>query len=100
MGSLIKWKEGQKIGEGSFGEVIRAMNCKDASIFAVKKLNFINPVTGVNQEVLQNLKVTILYEKYTYESINFYLLFQKEIEVLKKLDNQNIVKYIGAEIVN
>lgn len=57
---MIKWKEGSKLGEGSFGEVVRAMNCKDGSIFAVKKLNFISPVTGVNHEVLNGLKVIII----------------------------------------
>jgi serine/threonine protein kinase len=47
-GNLIKWKEGPVIGRGSFGEVIKAMNFKDGSIFAVKKLNYMNSISGVN----------------------------------------------------
>jgi serine/threonine protein kinase len=46
------WKEGQSLGRGSFGEVVRAMNIKNGNIFAVKKLNFISPTKGINHEVL------------------------------------------------
>lgn len=61
-GNLIKWKEGSKIGTGTYGEVIRAINVKNATIFAVKKVNFLSAVTGVNQEIIANLKVTTFYE--------------------------------------
>ena len=47
-GNLIKWKEGSKLGNGSYGEVIRAINIKNATIFAVKKVNFLSVATGVN----------------------------------------------------
>lgn len=54
---MVKWKEGSKLGQGSFGEVIRAINVKNATIFAVKKINFLSAATGVNQEIIANLKV-------------------------------------------
>jgi serine/threonine protein kinase len=41
-GTLIKWKESCVIGRGSFGEVVKAMNIKEGTIFAVKKLNFMS----------------------------------------------------------
>lgn len=57
-----------------------AMNVNTWSIFAVKKLNFISPTTGIDKDAILKLK--------------------KEIEVYKRLDHENIVKYIGSEIVN
>mgnify|MGYP001559293103 CR=1 FL=1 len=48
------------IGKGSFGEVVKGMNVKDGSIFAVKKLNIFSSVTGVNNEVIKILKVNLI----------------------------------------
>ena len=45
------------IGKGSFGEVVKAMNLKGGSIFAVKKLNIFSSINGVNNEAVANLKV-------------------------------------------
>jgi uncharacterized membrane protein len=47
-GNIIKWKEGNIIGKGSYGEVIKAMNIKDGSLFAVKKLSIFSGIGGVN----------------------------------------------------
>lgn len=68
------------------------MGFKDGSIFAVKKLNYISAITGVNMEAVSLLKVrfTCIYKEF----------LQKEIEVLRKLEHENIVKYLGSEIVD
>jgi len=56
------------------------MNAKTAEIFAVKKLNFISPTSGVDRALIQKLK--------------------KEIDIYRKLEHPNIVSYIGSEIVD
>lgn len=56
------------------------MNIKTWNIFAIKKLNLVSVNTGIDKEVITKLK--------------------KEITIYKKLEHENIVKYIGSEIVN
>jgi serine/threonine protein kinase len=79
-GNLIKWKEGKRLGSGTSGEVFTAMDINKWMIFAVKKLQFISASSGIDKEAIFKLK--------------------KEIEVYRKLGHENIVKYIGSEIVN
>lgn len=56
------------------------MNIKTASIFAVKKMSLVSLSSGIRQERVQQL--------------------MKEIQVLKKLNHENIVHYIGSELVD
>lgn len=56
------------------------MNAKTAEIFAVKKLNFVSPTSGVDKVLIQKLK--------------------KEIDIYRKLEHPNIISYIGSEIVD
>ena len=65
-----RWKRGEAIGRGSFGEVYKAMNDK-GKLFAVKQLN----MAGKQNEVEDLLR---------------------EIETMKELEHPNIVAYVGA----
>ena len=65
-----RWKRGEAIGKGSFGEVYKAMNDK-GKLFAVKQLN----MAGKQHEVEDLLR---------------------EIEMMKELEHPNIVAYVGA----
>lgn len=57
-GNLIKWKEGQKIGAGTSGEVYTAINIKTWSMFAVKKLQVVSMNSGIDKDALIRLKVS------------------------------------------
>ena len=65
-----RWKRGEAIGKGSFGEVFKAMNDK-GKLFAVKQLN----MAGKQNEVEDLIR---------------------EIETMKELEHPNIVAYVGA----
>ncbi|CAM9104018.1 unnamed protein product, partial [Discosporangium mesarthrocarpum] len=68
-----QWLEGERIGKGSFGEVFKAMNCETGTEFAVKK---------------------ILCSSWTTDVLNL----TREIEVMRGLHHQNIVRYLGYEV--
>ena len=51
-GTLIKWKNVQLIGQGSFGEVLNAINVDSASTFVVKRLNIYKPTHSVDLDVI------------------------------------------------
>ena len=78
-GNLIKWIKGPRLGFGVFGDVIKAMNKLNNEIFAVKRLSLFKNQDEYNKEAIDTLK--------------------SEINVLKQVDHQNIIQYIGAEIV-
>jgi len=71
---------GPLIGHGLFGDVIRAMNLSTGEIFAVKRLDLYINKTELNREAIKTLKA--------------------EIEVLKNHTHENIVGYVGSEIVS
>ena len=77
-GEIVRWKVVESIGIGGFGQVIKAINLLNGSLFAVKRL-FYNP---------ENMP-----------QVNFVEALKKEIEILKPLDNLHIVKYIGSEMI-
>lgn len=73
----IEWREGELLGHGSEGQVIKAFNLVTGGQFAVKKL----PIEEQSQaEKLNQLSL--------------------EINILKELNHANIVKYLGSEIRN
>mmetsp|Transcript_2236 Transcript_2236/g.2180 ORF Transcript_2236/g.2180 Transcript_2236/m.2180 type:complete len:124 (+) Transcript_2236:1105-1476(+) len=79
-GNLIKWKEIRKIGSGASGQVYEALNTKTMAKLAVKKLQIVLMNSGVDKEAVNKLK--------------------REIAIYRKLDHENVIKYIGSEIVN
>ena len=56
-GELIKWKMGPIVGFGVSGEVIRAMNIKKGSFFAVKKIQLFHDFESIDNSVVERLKV-------------------------------------------
>ena len=67
-----RWKLGEQIGSGSFGEVFQGMDDK-GKLFAVKRLK----IPGHSNEILNLVE---------------------EIELMRKLRHQNIVEYLGANV--
>jgi serine/threonine protein kinase len=66
-----KWKLGSKIGVGSFGTVHVAMNNETGKLMAVKKII-------VDAAIMKDVR--------------------REVELMRSLDHQNIVRYLGAEM--
>ncbi|CAG9319597.1 unnamed protein product [Blepharisma stoltei] len=77
-GELRRWKAGETLGHGSFGEVIKAFDVESGQIFAVKRL-FFNRENPAKTQFIDTLN--------------------REINVLKNLSHKNIVKYLGSEII-
>jgi serine/threonine protein kinase len=73
-GKKIKWKKGEMIGSGSFGDVFKALNMEDGSLMAVKEVCF----SGEDEKEMA--------------------LLRSEINVMRSLRNQHIVSYLGTEI--
>eukprot|EP00250_Pteridium_aquilinum_P004272 c14497_g1_i1 orf=421-2823(-) len=67
-----KWKTGVILGQGTFGTVYEGWNLEDGSFFAVK----VSGREDISPEI------------------------QQEVDVLSKLEHQNIVRYLGSSIVN
>ncbi|RKP18977.1 kinase [Rozella allomycis CSF55] len=67
---------GKQIGKGSFGDVYLGLNAENGTLMAVKTVDL------SNDSCIQKTK--------TVESL------EKEIEVLKTLKHDNIVRYLGA----
>ena len=74
-GSVISWKKGRKIGEGSFGVVFQGANTVTGELLAVKQLVLAD---GSREEVN---------------------MLQKEIEVMWDLSHVNIVRYVSYYII-
>lgn len=66
-----KWKLGAKIGVGSFGEVFVGMNTKSGVLMAVKRFH----MQGAEKSDIR-----------------------REVELLRSLKHENIVRYLGAEM--
>lgn len=65
----MKWKYGDFIGAGSFGQVFTAMNCNTGEIFVVKKVVAHSSIAKLDnnfldeQEVIS--KISAIFFKYT-----------------------------------
>jgi hypothetical protein len=71
--AIRRWRLGSKIGGGAFGTVYMGLNEETGQLMAVKVLN----ISGQEQEAQD------LY---------------KEIDLMRKLDHPNIVRYLGAQV--
>ena len=69
-----RWKQGNKIGNGSFGTVFMGMNQSSGTLMAIKSM----PLFNADAKDVQDL--------------------QTEIDIMRKLSHPNIVRYFGAEL--
>eukprot|EP01132_Coremiostelium_polycephalum_P004762 gene4762-5941_t len=73
----IKWQKGQILGRGGYGAVYLGLNTDNGELFAVKQLDIVD---SVNDSKLRNIIMS----------------FSREIEVMKSLKHENIVRYLGT----
>jgi len=69
-----RWKQGNKIGNGSFGTVFMGMNQSSGTLMAIKSM----PLFNADAKDVMDL--------------------QSEIDIMRKLSHPNIVRYFGAEL--
>jgi mitogen-activated protein kinase kinase kinase len=79
-GELLKWTKGPRLGFGIFGDVVKAINRENGGILAVKRLSIQRNEDEYNNEAIDALKA--------------------EINVLREVEHDNIIRYIGSEIVD
>ncbi|CAG8632694.1 23894_t:CDS:10, partial [Cetraspora pellucida] len=77
----VKWVKGRLIGKGNFGKVYLALNLSSSEVVAVKQIE--QPLTPSDKRNERH-KVQIKS-------------FKDEMEILKDLDHEHIVSYIGYE---
>lgn len=77
----IKWIKGALIGAGSFGQVYLGMDAATGLLMAVKQVS-LPTGSGVNQERKKAMLSAL----------------EREIELLRELQHENIVQYHGAGI--
>lgn len=70
----IKWKKGEMLGQGAFGVVYLGLNTETGELMAVKQME----IDEVSNKELSSL--------------------DNEINLLRNLRHQNIVRYIGTEV--
>ena len=74
----VKWKLGDKIGEGTYGNVYQGLNIVTGELLAIKRIR-LNAVDPVDLEKrVEKLK--------------------KEVSILKALTHENVVKYVGTDV--
>jgi hypothetical protein len=73
----FQWKKGQILGKGGFGNVYLGFSLTTGALFAVKQLE-------IDENSSENLKKN-------------QASFQKEIEIMKNLNHENIVRYLGTQ---
>ena len=78
----IKWIRGALIGQGSFGKVYLAMDSQAGLLMAVKQVDL--ETSGAGSEERKQSMVTAM---------------QQEIALLKDLQHENIVQYLGQSSV-
>ena len=74
----IKWIKGALIGSGAFGSVYLGMDAKNGLLMAVKQVE-LPTGAGANEERKQSMLTAL----------------EREIELLKELQHENIVQYLG-----
>jgi serine/threonine protein kinase len=79
--TTIKWIKGALIGAGSFGQVYLGMDAATGLLMAVKQVS-LPTGSGVNQERKKAMLSAL----------------EREIELLRELQHENIVQYHGARI--
>jgi mitogen-activated protein kinase kinase kinase len=78
-GRIIKWIKGALIGAGSFGSVYLGMDAHSGLLMAVKQVEL--PTGNARNEERKRSMVDAL---------------EREIELLKELQHENIVQYLGG----
>jgi len=78
-GPTLRWRLGKLIGEGAYAKVFQGINADSGELMAVKQVS----LSGGHEN-----------EKKRLEAVS---ALQREIEVMKLLQHQNIVKYLGTE---
>lgn len=76
---IIKWIKGALIGAGSFGSVFLGMDAQSGLLMAVKQVEL--PTGSARNEERKKSMVDAL---------------EREIELLKELQHDNIVQYLGG----
>jgi len=79
--AIFKWVRGELIGKGTYGKVYVALNATTGEIIAVKQVEIPRTESGRND----SRQVTVA------EALKL------ESEILKDLDHQNVVRYLGFE---
>ncbi|EFA77095.1 protein serine/threonine kinase [Heterostelium album PN500] len=72
----IRWQKGQLLGRGGYGAVYLGLNTDNGELVAVKQLELMDAMDSKYKSML--------------------LSFSKDIEVLKLLKHENIVRYLGT----
>lgn len=75
---IIKWIKGALIGAGSFGSVYLGMDSHSGLLMAVKQVE----LSGSGRQVDERKKTMVV-------------ALEREIELLKELQHENIVQYLG-----
>lgn len=78
---VIKWIKGALIGQGSFGSVFLGMDAQSGLLMAVKQVELPSG-DARNEEKKRNMVQAL----------------EREIELLKELQHENIVQYLGKLI--
>lgn len=86
------WKLGQRIGQGSFGEVYVGMDTKRGQLIAVKAL-VLGSVRLSSKCDRRGTEASLVEQD---EEASTSLL--QEIQLMKNLEHPNIVRYLGAEV--
>lgn len=73
----LKWQRGALLGSGSFGKVYLGLNLDSGELIAVKQVELVGDVTMHVSELAA---------------------LQHEISVMRTLNNENIVRYLGSSI--
>lgn len=76
--STFRWVRGALIGAGSFGQVYLGMNASNGSLMAVKQVEL--PTGNSHNEERKKSMLSAL---------------EREIELLKDMEHENIVQYLG-----
>ncbi len=78
-GPTMRWRLGKLIGEGAYARVFQGINADSGELMAIKQVS----LSGGHE-----------HEKKRLEAVS---ALQREIEVMKLLQHENIVKYLGTE---